>query len=267
VIGTREGAIESAEQLLGMWKALIVDYGAIPTIDAGVEHRWADSPFGFYNALSFSDPNVDVAKLTARLDHAVAFMRARQRSGYFWLFEELLTDDARAALDHLIEQAGLVHAMTCFGMAGNVLPLPEPRHPALRFERVSTQAHLEIFASINARAYGTPEADAQEALNGSRLWREGIHAYLGFEGDTPVCCAGSYPVDGCLFVVLVATDPTQHRRGFGEAVTRKALYEGAKATGLTRATLQATTAGRPVYERMGMRVTSQIPLYALGTAG
>jgi hypothetical protein len=55
---------------------------------------------------------------------------------------------------------------------------------------------------------------------------------VGFEGDTPVCCAGSYPVDGCLFVVLVATGPTQHRRGFGEAVTRKALYEGAEATGL-----------------------------------
>jgi hypothetical protein len=70
----REGAIESAEQSPGMSKALILDYGAVPTIDAGLEHRWADSPFGFYSALSFSDPNVGVAELTTRLDHGATFL-------------------------------------------------------------------------------------------------------------------------------------------------------------------------------------------------
>ena len=41
-------------------------------------------------------------------------------------------------------------------------------------------------------------------------------------------CAGAVEADGRLFVVLVATDPEWERRGYGEAVTRKALHEGAQ---------------------------------------
>jgi ribosomal protein S18 acetylase RimI-like enzyme len=263
MVGTRDGAVESAQQLLGMWKALIEDRGAAATSEAGVAHRWADTAFGFYNTLSFADAGVDGTELRARLDHAVTVMRASERTGFLWVFEELLTDAARADLDRVADEAGLARAMTCYGMAGDILPLPAPHHPDLRFERASTQAHLDAYASLNARAYAMSEADVRAAFAGSTLWREDIHAYIGFEGDRPVCCAGTYPVDGRLFVVLVATDPDRQRRGFGEAVTRKALHEGAKATGLTRATLQATDAGRPVYERIGLRLTSNVPLYGL----
>lgn len=263
MIGTREGALESAGQLLGMWSALVEDVGAAGSIKAGIAHRWADTAFGFYNALSFADPDIDAAELAARVDHVARFMRSRERAGYFWLFEELLTDAALATRDEALRQAGLDHAMTCYGMAGDVLPLPEPVHPALRFERVATQRHLDAYASLNARAYGMPEADARQVFEGSLLWRHDIHAYIGVESGEAVCCAGAYSVDDRLFVVLVATDPPHQRRGFGEAVTRKALYEGAKATGLTRATLHATEAGRPVYERIGLHVTSRVPLYTL----
>jgi hypothetical protein len=46
-------------------------------------------------------------------------------------------------------------------------------------------------------------------------------------------------------------------------VTRKALFEGARATGLTRATLHATAAGAPVYPRIGFEPNSPIRFYAL----
>ena len=68
---------------------------------------------------------------------------------------------------------------------------------------------------------------------------------------------------GRLFVVLVATDPAWQRRGYGEAVTRKALYEGGRATGLTRATLHATVAGEPVYRRIGFKPNSPMSCYTL----
>ena len=261
--GTKEGAVESAGQLLGMWEALVEDYGSIGTTDTGVAHRWANAAFGFYNTLSFADPDIDAHELRARLDHVGVFMRARDRTGYLWLFEELLTDDARAGLDDAIKHAGLAQTMTCYGMAGDILPLAEPHHPALRFERVSKQEHLDAYAILNAHAYSLPEVHVRAVFEGSALWSNDIYAYVGYENDVPVCCAGSCPVNGCLFVVLVATEPAHHRRGFGEAVTRKALYEGAKATGLVRATLHATDAGRPVYERIGLHVTSQVLLYTL----
>lgn len=64
---------------------------------------------------------------------------------------------------------------------------------------------------------------------GPRLWKRDVHAYLGMRGDAPVACA--------------ATAPEWQRRGYREAVTRKALNDGALATGLTCATLRATVAG------------------------
>lgn len=260
---TVEGAMESAEQLLGMWQALIEDVGAKAFTQGGLAHRWADTAFGFYNTLSFGDAGVDPKKLTSRLNHAAAIMRSSQHSGFLWLFEELLTDAARANLDAMIAQAGLARALSCYGMAGDVLPLPEPTHTDLRFERVANQGHLDAYADLNARAYSISETDARAGFAGSRLWLKDIYAYIGFVDERPVCCAGTYPVKGRLFVVLVATEPSCQRRGFGEAVTRKALYEGSKATGLTRATLQATDAGRPVYKRIGLGVTSIVQLYGL----
>jgi GNAT superfamily N-acetyltransferase len=91
-----------------------------------------------------------------------------------------------------------------------------------------------------------------------------VFAYLGLRDGVPVTCAATVEADGRLFVVLVATDPAWERRGYGEAVTRKALYEGARATGLTRATLHATAAGAPVYPRIGFRPNSPMRFYGLG---
>lgn len=90
-----------------------------------------------------------------------------------------------------------------------------------------------------------------------------MHAYLGLRQGEPVTCAATVEAAGRLFVVLVATDPRWERRGYGEAVTRKALYEGASATGLTRATLHATAAGAPVYPRIGFKPNSAMRFYGL----
>jgi hypothetical protein len=46
-------------------------------------------------------------------------------------------------------------------------------------------------------------------------------------------------------------------------VTRKALHEGGRATGLTRATLHATVAGAPVYPRIGFKPSSPMHFYSL----
>jgi predicted acetyltransferase len=66
---------------------------------------------------------------------------------------------------------------------------------------------------------------------------------------------------GNLFLALVATAPDSRRKGFGEAIVRKALHEGGRRTGLKRATLHATDAGMPVYERIGYRKVGTIFSY------
>jgi GNAT superfamily N-acetyltransferase len=229
----------------------------------GIAVRWADCRFAFWNAVTLTETGVDAALLARRLGEAAGIMRAKERPGFLWLFEDLLDAGARAALAASADRAGLVEAFPGTGMAGDLLPLPEPAHPDLTFVRVTTEDHLLAYADLNARAYGFPTADGRDGLAGSALWREEVHAWLGLRDGVPVTCAGAVAAEGRLFVALVATDPDWQRRGYAEAVTRKALYEGHRATGLTRATLHATAAGAPVYPRIGFRPNSPIRFLAL----
>lgn len=258
-------SIESMEQLAVVWRAMVLDRD--PDADVrdlpGIAVRWADCRFPFWNCLTLTEVGADTALMSRRLGEAAGIMRAKKRPGFLWVFDDLLQDDAVAALDGAAGRAGLQHAFPGTGMAGDLLPVPEPSHPELTFLRVTTDAHLLAYADLNARAYGFPVEDGRDGLAASTMWREQVHAYLGLRGGAPVTCAATVEADGRLFVALVATDPAWERRGYGEAVTRKALYEGARATGLTRATLHATAAGAPVYPRIGFEPNSPMRFYAL----
>ncbi|MEW2807484.1 GNAT family N-acetyltransferase [Streptomyces massasporeus] len=258
-------SIESVEQLATVWRVMVLDRD--PRADVrdlpGIAVRWADCRFAFWNCLTLTDVGADAGLLKQRVNEAAGIMRSKSRPGFLWVFEDLLDDAARAVLGEVAEEAGLDYAFPGTGMAGDLLPIPEPAHPELTFVRVTDDELLTAYADINARAYGFPSEDGRDGLAGSALWKSGVFAYLGLRDGVPVTCAATVEADGRLFVVLVATDPAWERRGYGEAVTRKALHEGGRATGLTRATLHATAAGAPVYPRIGFRPNSPIGFYSL----
>lgn len=259
-------SIESMEQLATVWRAMVLDRD--PRADVrdlpGIAVRWADCRFAFWNCLTLTDAGADAGLLKQRLNEAAEIMRSKSHPGFLWVFEDLLDGPARAVLAEAAGQAGLRYAFPGTGMAGDLLPIPEPVHPELTFVRVRDDELLRSYADINSRAYGFPLDDGRDGLAGSSLWKNRVFAYLGLRDGIPVTCAATVEADGRLFVVLVATDPGWERRGYGEAVTRKALYEGGRATGLTRATLHATAAGAPVYPRIGFEPNSPIRFYALG---
>ncbi|MGZ3143820.1 GNAT family N-acetyltransferase [Lentzea chajnantorensis] len=258
-------SIESVRQLTAGWRPVVLDRD--PAADVrdlpGVAVRWADSRFPFWNAVTLTEPGLAAGLLDQRLHTAAEVMRSKQRPGFLWLFEDLLDDGARAALLPAAQRAGLEHAFPGTGMAADLPSIPEPVHPELTFARVRTDDQLLTYADINSAAYGFAPEDGRDGLAGSALWKNDVHAYLALNDGVAVACAACVEVEGRLFVVLVATLPGWQRRGYGEAVTRKALYEGARATGITRATLHATEAGAPVYPRIGFRPGSRIHFFAL----
>ncbi|MET4922424.1 GNAT family N-acetyltransferase [Streptomyces sp. PSRA5] len=258
-------SIESMEQLTTVWRAMVLDRDAGADVRdlPGLAVRWADCRFPFWNCVTLTDVGADAELVERRLRQAADIMRSKEHPGFLWVFEDLLDDGARAALETVACQALLEHAFPGTGMAADLLPVPEPDHPDLTFARVSTDEQLLAYADLNSRAYGFTLEDGRDGLAGSALWKNEVYAYLGMRDGVPVTCAGTVEAQGRLFVVLVATDPRWERRGYGEAVTRKALYEGARATGLTRATLHATVAGSPVYPRIGFLPNSPIHFYSL----
>ena len=243
----------------------VEDRGTGDVIDDGtLAVRWADNRFPFWNALANTGVDASPGVLADTLSRAADYMRERKEPGLLWLFEDLLVSEARSDLPRAADQVGLRLALSGYGMAGDVLPLvEEPRHPELTFKRVVTEADVLAYAEINCRAYGFPLDAVEAGFGGSKIWAHPIRAYLGLREGAPVTAGATVEVDGCLFVILIATLPEFQRKGYGEAVTRRALYEGARGTDLRRATLHATLAGAPVYERIGLRKVGSISFYGL----
>lgn len=257
-------AIESVQQLAATWKTFVTDYGPADVRDLpGMSIRWADSTFPFWNCITLTEQGIDQRGLEKRLGAAVDYMRGKCEAGFLWLFEDLLDAAAQSALPGAVEQAGLALSFTGFGMCADIADLAEPAAPGLTFVRVSTEAQLLAYADLNSRAYAMPLEAGRDGLQGSDLWKNEVFAYLGLQDGIPVSCAATVQTNGRLFLALVATAPEAQGKGFGEATVRKALYEGARATGLTQAVLHATPAGAPVYARIGFRRVATVHFYGV----
>jgi hypothetical protein len=254
-------AVESKNQLLAVWSALVTERQGVVGVDDGVGRMWADSPFAFWNTVTLTDADISGSALKDRLGRAADFMRGREQFGYLWVFEDLIAPDAREDLLPSAAAAGLELAFTGWGMAGD-LDIPEPAHPDLEIRRVRTEEDLLAYGEINGHAYGMPVEVGRAAVPGSRLWLD-AYAYIAYRGGRPVSCAATVAGPDSLFLALVATLPGEMRRGYGEAVTRKAIHEGIRHTGHHRVVLHATEAGRPVYERIGCTPNSPIRFFQL----
>jgi hypothetical protein len=253
---SRLEAVESKNQLIAVWRDLVADRQGLVDDHNGLCRMWADSPFGFWNTVTLTRSDISSEDLTDQLERAAGFMRSRKQAGFLWVFEDLLAADARAKLLPAAAAAGFEVAFTGHGMAGD-LDLPEPVHPELEMRPVRTEEDLLAYGEINGHAYGMPVEVGRLAVAGSQLWLN-AQAYLGYRDGRPVACAATIAGPDSIFLALVATLPGEMRRGYGEAVTRKAVYEGIKHTGHRRVVLHATPAGRPVYERIGCTANSPI---------
>jgi ribosomal protein S18 acetylase RimI-like enzyme len=258
-------ARELLDQYLSTWKVFTEDHGNADYAQLpGLVVRWTGSAFPFWNMIFLDEANVGADLLESRLRQAGAYMRGHSGVGFTNIFAEQLDADALRDLPEIATRAGLAFGLYQHAMAGDILPLPDPSHSALRFVRVRTDEQLQAYADLNSLGYGFDLEMGRAGLRGSTLWKsDRMHAWLALEAGKPVACAATIEDQRNLFLALVATAPASQRKGYGEAVVRKALHEGGKATGLKRATLHATDAGFPVYQRVGYRKVGTIHSYSL----
>lgn len=113
-------------------------------------------------------------------------------------------------------------------------------------------------AALNDRAYGYDENGFRAALAAETSIR-----WLGaYSGGEPVGCVGAIEVGDDCCITGVAT-PAEHRgRGIASWLLLRALAE-AQAGGALTASLQATKAGAPIYERLGFRDFGFIEMWEL----
>jgi hypothetical protein len=124
--------------------------------------------------------------------------------------------------------------------------------PELRVERVHDDVTGAAYEATLVN--GFPVADLQPFtppgfFSGAVLDAPEWQHYVGYVDEEPVACASAAIAETVLRVDNVATLADRRGRGYGAAVTWAATL----ARPDLPATLLASDAGRPVYERMGYR--------------
>lgn len=86
-----------------------------------------------------------------------------------------------------------------------------------------------------------------------------LRAWVGRVDGRPVSTSMAYVGDGYVGVYCVATAADARGRGYGEALT----WAATRSRPDLPATLQSSSMGRPIYERMGYRTVAEFTVWAL----
>ncbi len=165
----------------------------------------------------------------------------------------------------LVEEAGLTPAMTMTAMdCDNLLPARRRAPANLDIRRVGTDESARDLAALNALAYGM-RPEEYDCMASAAWWPPDWHAYVGYVKGKAVSTASVLPVNGTVYVALVATRPEAQGKGYASAVVRHAVEQGHRAMGVTRTTLHASEKGEPMYRAMGYRAGSKLILTAAPT--
>ena len=109
-------------------------------------------------------------------------------------------------------------------------------------------------ARLAAAGFEAPAELFLQLMRPSVLAAPGVRCYLGEVDGEPVTTAVGLTLGSCVGIFNVATPPAYRRRGYGAAVTARAVADGVIA-GANWAWLQSSRAGYQVYNRLGFRTT------------
>lgn len=154
-----------------------------------------------------------------------------------------------AARGHLLDAAPRAMAMELADLAA------EPPAPAGIEPRPGDPGTT---GDLNDRAYGYGADGFRAALANETA----IRWQVAYEGEEPVGCVGAIAVGGDCCVTGVATPPEHQGRGIAAWLLRRLLAE-ARDEGMATASLQATKAGAPIYERLGFADFGFIEMWEL----
>jgi GNAT superfamily N-acetyltransferase len=137
--------------------------------------------------------------------------------------------------------------------------------PGLRVRRVDDAATLEHFAQTAFESFGFPVELAPVALTEDLIALPHAAAFVGYLDGQPACCSLLLMTGTVAGIYWVGTLARFRQHGFGAAITAHAVLAGAQ-NGCSRAWLQASAMGAPVYARMGFATVREYLRFELPAA-
>ena len=249
----------SVHQMCEAWRVMCRDApGRRLSSGDGIDYIFSGLPVAFFNVAILTQPSISASALRA-FGHAARKWAAGTPVPWFFVVTHERIDPG-VNVTAILGDCGLGAALPLTGMFATHVPPAASAPTGLQITVSGANAECATLVDINSAAYEMDLDPAKAVLGKQAFWNDHV-AVLGSVDGAPASGAAVLMVDGCRYVALVATAPAHRRRGYAEAVMRRALEEAASVHGECPTVLHATDAGRPIYARMGYVPISTHTLY------
>jgi hypothetical protein len=133
---------------------------------------------------------------------------------------------------------------------GEFVPAVAPSGPRFEIDWVKDLEALEEARQVAIAGDGTGPLPALYEPPVAAI--PGVRIYVGRAEGRPVTTAMGWTANAATGIFQVATPPADRRRGYGGAVTSRAVLDGF-ATGADLAWLQPNPSGERLYRKLGFR--------------
>lgn len=176
----------------------------------------------------------------------------------------LFSEGASAAALRTLSAWGFDDAGTLPAMAVDIARLPATALPeGCTFARVGAGDEARAWADALAIGYGLPPALARRfspvQLGADMAVDAATQYFAAVRDDQVVATSLLFLADGLAGIYCVATRPEERGKGLGAHVTAEALRR-AHGLGYHVGVLQSSTAGHPVYLRLGFEDVGTLPM-------
>jgi len=138
---------------------------------------------------------------------------------------------------------------------GEPASAPEPGASGLLIRELAPE-DAALHAGVAAAGFEAPEAHFRELVPPGVLGAPGVRCYVGEVDGEAVCTGIGVTVGGEVGIFNIATPAAHRRRGYGAAVSARAIDDGL-AHGAGWAWLQSSPDGYGVYEQLGFRTVER----------
>jgi N-acetylglutamate synthase len=136
--------------------------------------------------------------------------------------------------------------------AGGTAAAAVPSPAGLAIQRLAPEL-ARRHAAVAAAGFGTARDIFLRAITPDLLRLASVRCYAGEVAGQPVTTSLSVTLGSCTAIISVATVPGFRGRGYGTAVTARAVADGL-AAGSAWCWLEASAAGLSAYRRVGFQV-------------
>lgn len=240
-----DGGRESDANFAGTWTRMA---NAIPggwaRSRSGLTVASTGVPLATFNLIFVLSP---LRRAEAAMSRAVGWM---EESGVPFLVR------VRTDLDAEVDAARRMGLIETGALPGMVLTdlTDLPALPAgLEVRRVHDQASADDHLRLAADSFGLPRESVAPLVSAPLWGGAGFELYVAYRDGRAVATSALSVTSKMAGVYNVAVPLAERGQGLGAALTAHAVRQGAHSYGAEAATLQASTMGLPVYERMGFR--------------